>query len=287
MNVNSRGLATIGIAAGTAAVVAVGGGIAIASAPDADQTREYGWRHHGGPVEPPSAETVAAATAAAEAEVPDAAVEHVMPMPGGGYAVRMVKSDDSRVVVLLDAQFAIAEVRDAPLMQRPEEATGSDARKARQAARKAVRSSSVERVLVRPEGGYAVFMTKRNGQHRVVLLDDDFAVADVVTGPGGPGGPPGEPVTGKTRKRVEAAALQEVPGGEVVHAHKESRGYDVILRTDNGIVKVELDKQFRVTGTQSWDGPGGRGHLDPGGMGPGFGPLPAPEGSQSPAAPTT
>lgn len=274
----NKRLTAVGIGGGAAALVAAGiGGVTIAAAQD--DNNEGGSDHrlvHGGPKgEPMTAADVQQATAAAEQAVPDGTVQHTFPRPDG-YVVGVVKEDGSRVAVLLDDGFALVEVKEAPERgdgPRGEPVTGQEARSARAAARKAVPKATVEHVLARPDGGYAVMMAKNNGKHRLVLLDEDFTVADVVKDPRGPRGPHGKPLTGKQRKKAEAAALAEVSGGTVMGAHKESDGYDVMVRTDDGVVRVELNKRFKVTGTDDvggFRGPGG--HRGPGMHGPGFGP---------------
>lgn len=194
----NKRIAAIGAGVGAAALAAASlGGISLANAQN-DNSRGPGDGHHRGPHgEPVTGEAAEQATAAAQAEVPDATVQHVFARPDGGYAVGMLTTGNKRVVVLLDDSFTVEEVKDAPDRgpghhgPRGEEATGADARKARAAARKAVKNATVEHVFARPDGGYAVGMEKkRTGKHRVVLLDEDFSVEKVFT-PRGPGHGPG------------------------------------------------------------------------------------------------
>ena len=59
---------------------------------------------------------------------------------------------------------------------RGEEATGEAAAQATAAAQTEVPDATVERVFVRPDGGYAVGMEKSDDSHIVVLLREDVAI---------------------------------------------------------------------------------------------------------------
>jgi len=71
---------------------------------------------------------------------------------------------------------------------------------------------------------------------------------------------PGETLlTDGTANRVRAAALAAVPGGTIIRVETDSAGspYEAHVRkADGSIVTVKVDKNFKVTGTQSGFGAG-------------------------------
>jgi hypothetical protein len=75
---------------------------------------------------------------------------------------------------------------------------------------------------------------------------------------------PGETLlTGTTADKVEAAALDAVPGGTVIRVETDSEGspYEAHVRkADGSMVTVKVDKDFKVTSTESGFGAGGPGH---------------------------
>jgi hypothetical protein len=87
---------------------------------------------------------------------------------------------------------------------------------------------------------------------------------------------PGETLlTGDTAAKVKAAALAAVPGATVIRVETDSAGspYEAHLtKSDGTTVTVKVDKNFKVTATESGFGGG------PGG---------APGGQMPPQAPTT
>jgi hypothetical protein len=73
-------------------------------------------------------------------------------------------------------------------------------------------------------------------------------------------GPGEELVTGSKADRIEAAALEEVPGGTVIRVETDSGGaaYEAHVETSDGdVVTVLFDEDLEVTGTESGPGPGG------------------------------
>lgn len=75
------------------------------------------------------------------------------------------------------------------------------------------------------------------------------------------------PLTGATADKVKAAALAKYPGATVDRVETDSDGvYEAHVTTKAGDnITVEIDKSFKVTGTQAGGGhggggPGGRGH---------------------------
>lgn len=76
------------------------------------------------------------------------------------------------------------------------------------------------------------------------------------------------PLTGETKSKVEAAALDKVPGGTIVRTETDSEGvYEAHVRKSDGSeVIVQVNKDFEVTAVQAAPA-GGRGHGGPGGRG--------------------
>jgi hypothetical protein len=83
-----------------------------------------------------------------------------------------------------------------------------------------------------------------------------------------PHGPEETLLTGDTADEVEAAAVEEVPGGTVIRVETDSSGaaYEAHVSTDDGVVTVLFDEEFNVIGTEtgfgagmpnhgSWNGP--------------------------------
>ncbi len=84
---------------------------------------------------------------------------------------------------------------------------------------------------------------------------------------------PGETLlTDGTATKVEAAALDAVPGGTVIRVETDSAGspYEAHVRKADGtIVTVKIDENFKVTSTESGFGAGGPGAPDSNGQGTG------------------
>jgi hypothetical protein len=62
-----------------------------------------------------------------------------------------------------------------------------------------------------------------------------------------------KPLTGDTRERATAAALQHTGGGRVIEteAGDDGAAYSVeVRRPDGSVVEVNLDESFRVTGQE-------------------------------------
>jgi hypothetical protein len=72
-------------------------------------------------------------------------------------------------------------------------------------------------------------------------------------------------LTGDTAAKVRAAALAKYPGATIQRVETDSDGvYEAHLVTAAGDqVTVEVDKAFKVTGTEAMGGPGGRGGEPP------------------------
>ena len=234
-----------------------------------EEAKELGDRRgHGPKGEPVTGEAAEQATAAAEAEVSGGTAHHVFARPDGGYAVGMTNDDGNRVVVLLDENYAVEEVKDLPDRRGPkgEPVTGEAAEQAKAAAQEALPNGEPKQVFSKTDGGYAVFVKMQSGKKRVVLLDSEFAVQKIMKAKRGPG----KPLTGNTERKAESAATAAVDGTAMRAVQKGNRYY-VIVRTDDGGVLVKLNKQFKVLDTEELPERGeGRHHRGPGGPG-GFG----------------
>jgi hypothetical protein len=135
------------------------------------------------------------------------------------------------------------------------------AAKVEAAALEAVPGGEVLRTMAGRDGtGYAAHVEKEDGTHVVVLMDDAFAVTSVEDAPagrGGPGGrhggPHGAPLADDVAAKVEAAAVEAVPGGTVDHAEqdREGTGYHAhVTKADGTHVIVHEDEAFAVTSVE-------------------------------------
>ena len=90
-----------------------------------------------------------------------------------------------------------------------------------------------------------------------------MTAAAATTNPGALRHGPGETLlTDGTANKVKAAALAAVPGGTVIRVETDSAGspYEAHVRkSDGSIVTVKVDKNFKVTSTESGFGAGGPG----------------------------
>jgi hypothetical protein len=103
----------------------------------------------------------------------------------------------------------------------------------------------------------------------------------------GPNGTKEELLTGSDAEKAKAAALAAVPGGTIQRVETDAEGaaYEAhMLKSDGTPVTVKMDKDFKVTGTET-GGPGGpgHGHGADGPGGPGGPAAPAPTASNSAA----
>jgi hypothetical protein len=70
------------------------------------------------------------------------------------------------------------------------------------------------------------------------------------------------PLTGATAAKVKAAALAKYPGATIERAETDSDGvYEahIVTRAGDRLV-VQVDKSFKVTGTETFSDRGGEGH---------------------------
>ena len=134
-----------------------------------------------------------------------------------------------------------------PLGPKGEPVTGETAEQARTAATEAVPGGEAYRVFARPDGGYAVGMTKSDGQRVVVLLTDSFELEDVKDRRDCKG-PKGEPITGEAAQRAKAAAKEELPKSTPKRVYeKPDDGYAVLVKKQSGKKRVVLlDSDFSV-----------------------------------------
>jgi len=260
----------------------VAGGIAIATAdtPSSPATQntsnqDYGYMGgpmHGrgpmgerGPGELVTGEDAQTAIDAATAAVPGTA-DHVHKDADGNYLVMVTKTDGTRVVVVLDADFAVVEQRDMPAGGPGHgpgaPATDEQSQKVTDAVKAQFPQATVLQVFVRDDDGFAALMRTDTGKKKVVLLDENYAITSVETprkrghhGERGHG-PMGRDVTGAAFKKAEAAALDEVAGGTVMDVHKKGKKYYAFVKKDDGsMVIVVMNAQFTVTNTKTMDFP--------------------------------
>jgi hypothetical protein len=233
------------------------GGMVVASA-DSDAATDAAAPHRG-PGEVVTGADAQKAIDAALAAVPGTA-DHAHKTPSGEYLVMVSTSDDKRIVVRLDAAFAVIDQQEVtgrgPGHRGPgTPATGEDRTRAGDAALVVVPGATVLEVFTRDEGGYAVLVRTDAGRKKVVLLDGSFAVTSVETPPAHRGrhhGPMGKDVTGAAFRKAEAAATARV-NGTVMDVHKRGAKYHAMVRRDDGrMVVVTMNRDFEVTGTRSF-----------------------------------
>jgi uncharacterized membrane protein YkoI len=272
----------IGTVAGASiAAFAVGatlaGGLTIATAdtnstPSSDTPATQGYgpgpMGHRGPGEIVTGDDAQKAIDAALAAVPGTA-DHVHKDAGGNYLVMVTTSDSKRVVVVLDANFAVIDQREMPAggPGGPGHGPGTPATEeqttqATDAVLAKYPAATVLHVFVRDGEGYAVLMRTDKGRKKVVLLDEEYAIQSVESprkrGPHGKRGhgPLGRDVVGPTFTKAEAAALDEVPGGTVMDVHKKGKKfYAMVKKEDGSIVIVVMNSDFEVTNTKAMDFP--------------------------------
>lgn len=193
---------------------------------------------------------------AALAAVPGTA-DHVHKTTDGQYLVMVTTADNKRVVVKLDADFAVVDQQEMTGRHRGPgtPATGEDRTKASDAALAAVPGSTVLEVFTRDEGGFAVIVRTEAGKRKVVLLDENFAVTSINADKRHGRGKhhhPGKEVTGQAYTKAKAAAEAEVDG-TVVHVHKKgSKYYAMVRKDDASMVIVVMNSAFEVTNTKTF-----------------------------------
>ena len=145
--------------------------------------------------------------------------------------------------------------------------TGDDATKAKAAAEAEVSGGTVIRVETDSDGVYEAHVRKSDGTEVEVKMDKDFTVTSVeeFTGGGrhggGHGGGPGMGetlLTGDDATKAKAAAEAEVTGGTVIRVETDSDGvYEAHVRKSDGTeVEVKMDKDFKVTSVEEFQGRG-------------------------------
>jgi len=257
----------------------VAGGIAIATAdtPSAPAQNNQAYGYMGGPMgdrgpmgergpgELVTGEDAQKAIDAAIAAVPGTA-DHVHKDADGNYLVMVTKTDGTRVIVVLDASFAVVEQRDMPAGGPGHgpgtPATDEQTQKVTDAVKVRFPQATVLQVFVRDDDGFAALIRTDAGKKKVVLLDESYAITSVETprkrghhGARGQG-PMGKDVTGAAFKKAEAAALDKVPGGTVMDVHKKGKQYYAFVKKDDGsMVIVVMNAQFTVTNTKTMDFP--------------------------------
>ncbi len=150
--------------------------------------------------------------------------------------------------------------------------TGDDATQATAAAEAAVPGGTIIRVETDSDGVYEAHVRKSDGTEVEVKMDKDFKVTSVEehTGRGGHrgghrGGPGmGEtPLTGDDAAKATAAAEAAVSAGTVIRVETDADGvYEAHVRKSDGTeVEVKMDKDFKVTAVEEFQGRG-PGHDD-------------------------
>ena len=217
MSINKK--TRTGIAAGTAvaaglAVVALLGGTS-ASAADSTPGPDSSATQIAPPAERPMEEALTgdaavAVQAAVEATYPDATIVRMEKDADGDgvYEAHVTKADGTRVTVLLDENYAITGELEGPMGkggpggprgQRSDETvlTGDDATKVQAAVEATYPDATIDRMETDADGNgvYEAHITKGDGTHATVYLDESFAItgedAGIRRGPGGHGGPGG------------------------------------------------------------------------------------------------
>ena len=162
--------------------------------------------------------------------------------------------------------------------QRPveEQLTGDVAAKVEAAVTAQYPDATIDRMEKDADGMsvYEAHITKADGSHVTVMLDESFAITGeqaMGRGHGGPGGHgPGmrsdeEQLTGDVAAKVEAAVTAQYPDATIDRMEKDADGMSVyeahITKADGSHVTVLIDASFAITGEQAM----GRGHGGPGG----------------------
>ncbi len=223
-------------------------------------------------------ETADKVKAAALAKVPGATV--LRAEEGGPYGTKyhahVRKSDDTEVVVLVNASFEATSVQTRPAGGRGgrghggpggeghEALTGTTAAKVKAAALAKVPGATVLRSEKggRDGAAYHALVRKSDGSEVVVLVNSSFTATSVQTRPAGGrggrghGGPGGEhaALTGDTAAKVKAAAAAKVPGGTVLRSEKGGRDgaayHAHVRKSDGSEVVVLVDASFEATSVQ-------------------------------------
>src|SRR4051812_24719986 len=141
------------------------------------------------------------------------------------------------------------------------------------AAKAAVPGATIDRVENDADGNakYEAHVTKADGTHATVYVDESFKLVKVEAGgPGGPGGRHGHggfghggpgngetPLTGDTATKAKAAAVAKVGGtADVATTETDSTNaaaaYEVhVTKADGTHVEVVLDKDFNVLSVET------------------------------------
>ena len=145
-----------------------------------------------------------------------------------------------------------------------EQLTGTTAAKVRAAALAKVPGATVDRLEKDANGAvYEAHLTKADGSHVTVKLDEGYQVTAVEAGgPGGRGqgdngGGAGRQdevaLTGATAAKVKAAALAKLPGATIERLEKDGDGavYEAhVTKADGSHATVKLDANFTATSVE-------------------------------------
>jgi hypothetical protein len=154
---------------------------------------------------PLTGDTATKAQAAAEAAVPGATVGRLEAesdgSSGAAYEVHMRKADGTHVVVLLNSDFSVNAIKDAPARggdvmggplgpkEKKPALTGDTATKVKAAADAAVPGGTVVRLDENQKAGaaapYEAHVIASDGSRKLVLVNADFTVKSVTSAPAG------------------------------------------------------------------------------------------------------
>jgi hypothetical protein len=206
-----------------------------------------------GTVKPPRAGAAASlqAEAAARHAVSGGDARVVVVRPEGGYAVAFLQDGRTVQLVLVSEDFEVEAVELLPKSRgpqlEPERITGPRALDAEAAGESVLPDSHAPAALELHNGFVAVPLKTAGGQFNIVLLNRNLKPQRIVYEPLTANHYPG--LTGDTKKQVEAAALQKVPG-DVLGSRRTAEGYGVAVGTDQGLVGVQVNDHFEVVNSR-------------------------------------
>jgi len=136
---------------------------------------------------------------------------------------------------------------------REAELTGDTAQRVQAAALEAVPGGTILRLETDADGAYEAHVRSREGDELVVAVDENYRLTGTEAHRGGRrGGSKESGLTGETAERVQAAALEAVPGGTILRLEADAEGaYEAHVRdADGNEIDVAVDESFEVTATE-------------------------------------
>jgi hypothetical protein len=106
----------------------------------------------------------------------------------------------------------------------------------------------------RDGGRWEIDVVRPDGSMVQVNLGDDLELRglDEELGPAGTLAP--DELRGESRERAVRAAFREIGPGQIVSVERDrNRDIDVRIRTEDGLIEVELDGRFRVLEVEDQD----------------------------------